>query len=158
MVVVKLECCMQENVNKSRYMQSECLLVQSLRKSMWDFLKRMGILNSRSTYTNLRHVPKRHSRHLLNYIHCLFNHNSQRLEINQMSVNGSLENIILSEIYQTQKDKQGTFFAYMSVLAVKTLISMLQSLQPHGFSTEQEIAGGDGFSQKGEIEQTVVKG
>ena len=48
--------------------------------------QKLGTYISRSTYTNLRHLPKEHSTltqgHLLNYVHRSIIHNSQELETN----------------------------------------------------------------------------
>lgn len=62
----------------------ECKPIQSLRKSVWQVLRKMGInrCTSRFCYASLGHTTKTRlilpQRHLLNYVHCCSIHNSQK--------------------------------------------------------------------------------
>ena len=47
-----------------------------------------------------------------------------------------LENIIPSEVTQTQKDKCVHVFTYMCLLAVKSVTAKLQSVEPQGLGIE----------------------
>ena len=69
----------------------ESKLVQLVWKSMWRFLRKVGIYlpQDPGNSSTLGHIPKvlyiLLQRHLLNHVHCCSIHNNQKLETTQMS-------------------------------------------------------------------------